>query len=153
MRYAYDVRLAKRQARLDRVNSQLQHFYGQLKAILVLEEDLFQVFKDEHSIGSGFWQNQGDDPTPEQGKVWRKWISGTFMPLNERMFDLVKNRADLIEEIVMPEEFRLLGLHVASYKILQDQWSECDFSRHLPEVFFPQKIHDYATYHYERLKS
>ncbi|MEE8045637.1 MAG: hypothetical protein V3T49_02235, partial [Dehalococcoidia bacterium] len=150
--YLYDLRLATRRANLARVNEQLQYFYGPLYSNLMLELDLFGEFKEEDSLGDGFWQNFGDNPKSEQAEAWRKWMIDVFMPINERNLRLVTERADLIEEVELPKSLRLLNLHVTSYKILHDRWRSDDFSRHLPKVFFPSQINEYAADHYSRLK-
>lgn len=154
VRYFYDLRLTARQARLDRVGEQLRSFYGPLYSNLKLEQDLFSVFKEEHSLGDGFWQNEGDNPTDEQGVAWRKWIAEVFMPINESMLALVLERADLIEEVEIPDCLSRLNLHVASYRILMARWKSGDLSSHLPKVMFPgDALHGYVDAHYHRLKA
>jgi len=152
-KYVYDIRLSARRARLERTNEQLRHFYGPMYARLILAGDLFYSFKEAHSPGSGFWQNLGDAPSPEQAGPWRHWIENVFSPINDSILQLVTDRADLIEEIEMPQCFLLLNQHVAGYRVLIERWRNGDFRRHLPEVMFPaEELHTYAATHLSRLK-
>jgi hypothetical protein len=153
VRYIYDIRLSARRAQLERVNEQLRFFYGPLYSNLKMEQDLFQTFKNVHSPGEGFWQNLSDSPTPKQAEAWRRWMKDVFAPINESMLRLVTNRADLIEETEIPECFVLLNRHVASYRMLFDQWGSGDYSEHLPRVFFPaEELHGYVDKHFRDLK-
>lgn len=147
------LQLAVRQDRLIRVSQQLRYLYGPLYTKLQLEQDLFQAFKNEHSIGTGFWQNAGDNPTKEQGEAWREWMKKRFMPINESMLNLVIDRTDLLEDSELPECFRLLQRHVVGYEILATRWAQEDYSQHLPDQLFPrQELHSYAEQNFERLK-
>lgn len=114
---------------------------------------MFNAFKEDHSIGDGFWQNEGDNPTDQQGKAWREWIEDRFMPVNRRMLELVTNRTDLVVESELPNCFRLLQLHIVGYEVLVKRWEEGNYSRHLPTQLFPaEELHFYAKRNYQNLK-
>jgi hypothetical protein len=101
-KYATDLRLAQRNDRLERINQQLIEFYGPLLACTQSSEESWHAFRKRHRPGTGSFWRSDPPPTREDVLVWRLWITTVFMPVNERITQLVFERADLIVEPEMP---------------------------------------------------
>src|SRR5215217_8916125 len=102
IKYWTDLKIEQRNDRLERVNRQLSEFYGPLLALTRASGESWQAFRKRHRPGEGsFWK--GDPPpTEEDVAAWRLWMTTVFVPVHQRMMELVLERADLVEEPDMP---------------------------------------------------
>ncbi len=159
VKYRTDLKLAQRNDRLERINRQLSEFYGPLLAHTRSSEESWKAFRQRYRPpGSrSFWQP--DPPlTREDVIVWRLWMTTVFMPVSQRMADLVLTRADLIEEPEMPTCLLALCAHVAGYQAIIKEWETGEVSLHREDnvsvVNIPgQELADYATTGFGRLKA
>ena len=158
IKYATDLRLAQRNDRLERINQQLSEFYGPLLACTQSSEESWQAFRQRHRPGPGSFWKSDPPPTREDVLVWRLWITTVFMPVNERITQLVFERADLIVEPEMPSCLLAVCAHVAGYWAIIKEWETGEVSLrredNLSLVNFPgQELADYATTRFAHLKA
>ena len=100
-----------------------------------------------------------NDPplTEDDVLAWRLWMTTVFLPLNQRMSELVHEHADLIEEPEMPPCLLVLCAHVAGYRAIIKKWETGEISLaredNISVVNFPgRELADYATAAFDRLK-
>jgi hypothetical protein len=159
VKYRVDLRLAQRNDRLDRINRQLSEFYGPLLALTRASGQSWQAFRERYRPpgSESFWTSD-PPPTREDAIAWRLWMTTVFMPVHQRMMDLVLNRADLIEEPDMPPCLMALCAHVAGYQAVLKEWERGEISvareDNISVVNFPgQELADYAAAAFSRLKA
>jgi hypothetical protein len=138
-KYFYDLNLARRKDRLDRINNQLRLLYGPLYASDLAAREVWQAF----------WRKMDRDPknpnlrlrklTEAEMSEWRTWVTEVFMPLNERMERAIVENADLFVGNEIPQGLLLLCAHVASYKALRARWKAGDISEASPPIDYPAK--------------
>ena len=127
VKYRTDLQLAQRNDRLERINRQLSDFYGPLLAHTRSSNVSWRAFRKRYRTGSGsFWINP--PPTREDVVAWRLWMTTVFMPMSQRMMEIVLNRADLIEEPEMPPCLLALCAHVAGYQAVIKEWETGEIS-------------------------
>ena len=159
VKYRIDLRLAQRNDRLERINRQLSEFYGPLLALTRASGQSWHAFRERYRPpgSESFWK--GDPPpTREETIAWRLWMTTVFMPVHQRMMDLVLSRADLIEEPDMPPCLMALCAHVAGYQAVLKEWERGEISvaraDNISVVNFPgQELADYAAAAFSRLKA
>jgi len=156
--YRTNLRLAQCNDRLERINSQLSEFYGPLLALTRSSDQSWQAFRKRYRPGAGsFWKC--DPPlTKEDAIAWRLWMTTVFMPVHQRMMELVLNRAHLIEEPEMPSCLLALCAHVNGYQAILKEWEtgEVTVQRedNISIVNFPgQELAGYAAVAFGRLKA
>ena len=156
--YRTNLRLAQRNDRLERINRQLSEFYGPLLALTRSSDQSWQAFRKRYRPGGGsFWKS--DPPlTVEDAAAWRLWMTTVFMPVHQRMMELVLNRADLIEEPDMPSCLLALCAHVNGYQAILKEWETGEISiereDNLSIVNFPgDELAAYAATAFSRLKA
>jgi hypothetical protein len=156
--YGTNLRLAQRNDRLERINQQLSEFYGPLLALTRSSDQSWQAFRKRYRPGDGsFWKN--DPPlTREDVAAWRLWMTTVFVPMHQRMMELVLNRAHLIEEPEMPPCLLALCAHVNGYQAILKEWETGEVSiereDNISVVNFPgQELAEYAATAFGRLKA
>jgi hypothetical protein len=157
--YRTNLRLAQRNDRLERINRQLSEFYGPLLALTRASGQSWQAFRQRYRPpgSESFWKND-PPPTKEDAIAWRLWMTTVFMPVHQRMMDLVLSRADLIEEPDMPPCLMALCAHVAGYQAVLKEWETTEISvareDNISVVNFPgQELAEYAATAISRLKA
>jgi hypothetical protein len=156
--YRTNLRLAQRNDRLERINSQLSEFYGPLLALTRSSDQSWQAFRKRYRPGGGsFWKS--DPPlTVEDAAAWRLWMTTVFVPVHQLMMELVLNRAHLIEEPDMPSCLLTLCAHVNGYQAILKEWETGEISiereDNLSIVNFPgEELAAYAATAFSRLKA
>jgi len=156
--YRTNLRLAQRNDRLERINSQLSEFYGPLLALTRSSDQSWQAFRKRYRPGGGsFWKS--DPPlTVEDAAAWRLWMTTVFVPVHRQMMELVLNRAHLIEEPDMPSCLLTLCAHVNGYQAILKKWETGEISiereDNLSIVNFPgEELAAYAAIAFSRLKA
>lgn len=156
--YVTNLRLAQRNDRLARINSQLSEFYGPLLALTRSSDQSWQAFRKRYRPGEGsFWKND-PPPTVEDAAAWRLWMTTVFVPVHQQMMELVLNRAHLIEEPEMPLCLLTLCAHVNGYQAILKEWEAGEISiereDNISIVNFPgQELAGYASAAFSRLKA
>lgn len=154
--YLNNLRLARRKDHLDRVSTQLSDLYGPLLALSRAGVGSWSAFMSRYRPGARwFWDDeQVPAPTEEQVELYRLWMRHVFLPLDNRMVDVVTSKADLLHESYVPECLLQLLAHVASWQAVLQQWDEGDFSENRPIIRYPGgDIDKYAEANFRRLKA
>ena len=121
----YDLWMARRKDKLDRVNHQLRCLYGPLFSLVNVATITWHAFQLEFCENADFQINGGIMPqTPSAEAVWRHWMQNVFMPLNLQMAELITKNADLLEGHLMPDCLLLLSAHVYGYKGILAAWEK-----------------------------
>jgi hypothetical protein len=150
--YFNSLRLAQRNQRLERINKQLGDFYGPLYGLINSETAVFQVFRSIYRPGKHFFDEE-DPPTEEDLEAWRLWMTTVFAPINNRMYELVLSKSDLLIETEMPKCLRELCAHVVGYQLVMKKWEGGDYSEQLSVLPFPRaEILQYVDDSYNALK-
>ncbi len=157
--YGTNLRLAQRNDRLERINHQLSEFYGPLLALTRSSGQSWQAFRKRYRPpgSESFWKSD-PPPTKEDAIAWRLWMTTVFMPVHQRMMELVLNRADLIEEPEMPPSLLDLCAHVNGYQAILKEWETGEISTaredNISVVNFPgQELAEYAATAFSQLKA
>ena len=157
--YWTNHRLAQRNDRLERINRQLSEFYGPLLALTRSSGQSWQAFRQRYRPpgSESFWKSD-PPPTKEDAIAWRLWMTTVFVPVHQRMMELVLNRADLIEEPDMPACLLDLCAHVHGYQAILKEWETGEVSvareDNISIVNFPgQELAEYAAAAFSRLKA
>ena len=150
--YLNNLRLAQRSERLARVSKQLGELYGPLYGLIDSEHAVWRVFRARHRPGKHFF-SQDDPPTEEDLEAWRLWMTTVFAPINNRMYELVLSKSDLLIETEMPQCLRDLCGHVVGYQLVMKKWENGDFSENVSLLAFPQaELVEYIGKSYNALK-
>jgi len=151
--YAYNLKLAQRKDRLDRVNAQLSDFYGPLLALVSAGESSFDAFRQKHRPDKPWIFGRGETPTEQKSATWRLWMVEVFMPLNVAIVDVITKHADLLDESDMPKPLLDACSHVAAYRAVIKQWEQGDFSELTSVINFPSPdLFLFASEGFTRLK-
>ncbi len=144
---------SKLSSELSRVNEQLEKFYGPLKALRESSEIAWKGFRQKYRSDTPHYFSKKDMPNEEELKAWRLWMSIVFMPNNNKMFEIINSRLDLLIEEEMPESLKLLCAHVAAYKTVLYKWEQNDFSEHTSIINFPStEVNQYVDRSFSKLK-
>jgi hypothetical protein len=151
--YVYNLKLAQRKDRLDRVNQQLSDFYGPLLALVTSTQTCWEAFRKRYRPGGPFW-DPDSPPTNEEAAAWRLWMVEVFMPLNGAIADVITQNADLLEGSEVPQELLQACAHIKAYQPVIKRWEERDFSNHTSGVAFPgRQLRQFASEGFMRLKA
>jgi hypothetical protein len=151
--YFNNLRLAQRNQRLERVSKQLGELYGPLYGLTDAETAVWKIFRSRYRPGKHFFA-EDDPPTEADLEAWRLWITTVFAPINDRMYELVLSKSDLLIETEMPVCLRDLCAHVVGYQLVMKKWGRGDYSENLSLLAFPQTdLLNYVTGSYNALKS
>jgi hypothetical protein len=153
--YLNNLRLERRKNQLERVNRQLSELYGPLFSLVRVSGTVWDAFTATVAMqpsGKPFWQGI-DTATDEELELWRLWIREVFMPLNQRMAEVIIEKADLLDESSMPESLTTLCAHVYGYKAVLEERENGNFARRTSVVGFPSElVLDYTDAAFTRLK-
>ena len=152
--YVYNLRLAQRKDRLERVNRQLSDFYGPLFALTLTSGALWELFRYNVKPDTHYFFDERYPPTAKQEEQFRLWMMHVFMPLHAHLFTIITQHADLVEEPDMPACLMQLCQHVADYRPIVARWEAGDFSVQASSVPFPShELNEYAAGRFQRLKA
>lgn len=115
----------RRQARLDRVNTQLRELYGPLHFWVEVNERIWESLRASHLPPQ---RERRPDVVPE---AWRAWRAHALMPANRRMRDLILEHADLIAETEIPELLSTFCAHVLALEVALTPASRPDYEQAL----------------------
>jgi hypothetical protein len=150
--YFNGLRLDQRKDRLDRVNRQLSELYGPLLALASASSHSWEVFRGHFQTKTWRFFEPESPPTKEAMQTWRQWMRHVFMPLNERMMELVITKPDLLDSPTMPDCLLELAAHVAAYRAFIAQWDNSDFSQNKALIEFPPGVLNYTAGTFSKLK-
>jgi hypothetical protein len=113
-------------AQLDLVNAQLRDFYGPLLSTAEASEKAWVTFKRIYKNGSDnedFW-DQADPPTHDARIAYHHWIKTLFIPLNDKMAEIVSTRLDLLIDRGIPQCLTDLYVHALTRKTALAMWDD-----------------------------
>jgi hypothetical protein len=159
VKYFSDIKFAQRTDRLERINRQLSEFYGPLLALTRASEESWRAFRRRYRPPEdvSFWK-MDPGPSEEETIAWRLWMTTVFVPVHQRMTDLVLTHADLIDESDMPPCLLTMCAHVSGYQAIIKEWEKGKVSLaredNISVVNFPgRELAVYATEAFARLKA
>ena len=152
--YASTRRLHRAKARLDRLNAQLQEFYGPLYAIFQAEHIAHLKFVDTLRPGSSTLFAPDVPPlNDDELALWRLWAQSTHQHRSSRAYEVIIGKAHLLIEDEMPPSLLTFCAHKAGYDVLIKRWKQQDYSEHLSVVRHPgDELRDYLRESFTRLK-
>ena len=158
VKYWTDLKIEQRNDRLERINRQLNEFYGPLLALTRSSGESWDAFRKRYRPGGGSFWKSDPPPTREDAVAWRLWVTTVFMPLHQRMVELVLENAALIEEPEMPSCLLAMCAPVAGYQPVLKEWGTGKISvareDNISIVNFPgDELADYAAAAFTRLKA
>jgi hypothetical protein len=121
------ARNERRQAALDRVNTQLRELYGPLFALVEVNEHLWRAVRESHLPGRD--ERASAALSESQTAQWRTWLSEALMPANKKMRDVIVQHADLLLDNDMPQVLQDFCAHVASYEVLLSRMDQPSVER------------------------
>jgi hypothetical protein len=149
--YINSLRLAKRKDKLDRINNQLGDFYGPLYSLLKSNEEAWMSFCEKYKIiGAVF--DPAKPRTTQELTDWRLYMTVVFMPANNKIYDVIVSKSDLLIESEMPECLLKLISHIVIYKAVIKKWEMGDYTEHTSVINFPSEVHSYIYKSFESLK-
>jgi hypothetical protein len=150
---AYDLWLARRKDKLERINQQLKLLYGPLYSINQSSQLAWAAFRGRTRPGKAFFGTE-PPPTQEELLAWRYWIQTVFGPMHAEMMSAITKNADLLIEDDIPDSLRLFCAHVAVYKVVLARWEDHDFSEYTSILNYPaQELTIYLQKSFEKLKA
>lgn len=150
--YLNNLRLTQRNQRLERLSKQLGELYGPLYGLTNSETAVFKVFRSKVRPDQHFF-DENDPPTEEDLREWRQWMTTVFAPINNRMYELVLTKSDLLIETEMPRCLLDLCAHVVGYHLIMNQWEQGDYSENVSLLPFPRaELLKYVDESYDALK-
>jgi len=118
--YFNSVRLERRKNRLERINMQLDEFYGPLLAIVQSSQQAWENFIAKHGNNPNFYKKE-QNPSKEEVAEFHNWMSTVFMPNNEKLHDIIVNNTSLLVEDEIPPVLLGLLAHILEFRIIFDQ--------------------------------
>jgi hypothetical protein len=152
--YASTRRLQRAKARLDRLNAQLQEFYGPLYAIFQANHIAHLGFVNTLRPGSSTLFAPDVPPlNDDELALWRLWAQSTHQHRSSRAYEVIISKAHLLIEDEMPPSLLTFCAHKAGYDVLIERWKQQDYSEHLSVVRHPgDELRDYLRESFTRLK-
>jgi hypothetical protein len=149
----YDLWLARRKDKLERLNQQLKLLYGPLYALNQANNLAWGAFRSRVRPGGSFFRAE-PPPSPQELAQWRYWMLTVFRPIHEEMLSIVTKNADLLIEDDLANSLQIFCAHVAAYKVVFERWSRDDFSEHASVVDYPTKeMAEYLGESFRRLEA
>jgi hypothetical protein len=150
--YLNNLAMTRRAERLHLITSQINELYGPMYVITQTGSTLLKALRARaRSQGRTFVDD--DSPTSaEEISEWRIWLETVFMPMNERLEEIIIQKSHLIREYEMPRCLQDFMAHHAGYKALLTKWKMGDFSESTSIISFPNEISEYAKNSYQKLK-
>jgi hypothetical protein len=122
-------RLSQRQARLDRVNRQLEELYGPILALSSASAISWSVFRTRYRPDDYYFFEPSVELTVEERDAWVAWMKTVFMPSNRSIYQLIVSKTHLLDGDDMPPPLLDFLAHVAGYEVVMDAWSRNDYSQ------------------------
>lgn len=149
----YDLWMARRKEKLERINQQLKFFYGPLYALNQAGEGAWLAFRSQVRPNIQFFSSDSE-PNQQDLNAWRIWMNKVFRPIHEEMLTIITKNSDLLNEDDLPEPLQLFCSHVAAYKAVFDRWKNGDFSENTSVSKYPrEELNQYLGASFRYLKS
>lgn len=152
--YIYSRLLQRRQARLERLNAQLQEFYGPMYAIF--EATRIAHLRFVNTLRPGSTTLFAPDVAPlndDELRLWRLWAMSAHQHRSTPAYEVIINKAHLLIEDEMPSCLLEFCAHKAGYDVLIERWKKGDYAEHLSVVRHPgDTLLDYLQRSFIELK-
>jgi hypothetical protein len=145
--YWNNIRVSKRKEKLELITKRISEFYGPLYVSTQTGEKALLSLLRKLGKESVF-----DKPTEKDLIEWRIWVESVFMPNNNRIEQLIVEKAYLIQEQEIPACLLDFIAHHSGLKAVSRKWANGDFSENQSVVNFPSEIQKYAADSYWQLK-
>lgn len=146
-----NLKLAKRNEKLDRLNRQLGDLYGPLRMLRYAGETGFRTFKAKYFPNRPelFWQ--GVEPSEEDYAAWRVWLKHTLMPVNKQIENLLLEHGDLIDGTEIPQPVLDFFAHVSTLEAVIAQWDQGNFKDFKSGIQYPVDFNRHIDDTYKKL--
>ncbi|HTI08084.1 MAG TPA: hypothetical protein VL832_05995 [Puia sp.] len=151
VKYFNDLALARRKDKLDRINKQLGDLYGPLYSLLKSNEQAWASFRKTYKPGGAYFDPL-NPPNDEQLAAWRHYMKVVFMPANEKIYDVIVSKSDLLIENDMPACLLKLISHIVVYKAVIKNWELGKIEENTSIINFPDDAREYVYASFEKLK-
>lgn len=121
--YFNTKRIERNRNRLERINRQLDNFYGPILAIVQANEMAWRSFTSHFLNGEKFYKKD-NNPTRKELLIFYHWMDTVFMPNNEKLYKIIVEETSLLEDNEIPPPFLKLLAHYLEYKLYLDQMKE-----------------------------
>jgi hypothetical protein len=146
-------RLSRRSDQIAFVGRQLSELYGPLYALAKASSMSWAEFMRKHGAGRGYLFDDRTRQDEDLVREWTYWLRNVFMPINRKILDALLSKADLIDDIEMPQCLTDFCAHVTGYEVTLAKWEDKDFSAIGSIVNHPgSPFHDYVEEKYKELK-
>jgi hypothetical protein len=152
--YLYARRQERRKARLERLNAQLQEFYGPLYALFEANRIAHLEFVKTLREGTTTLFDEKVEPLSEEElRLWRLWAESAHQHRSIPAYKVIINKAHLLIEDKMPPCLLQFCAHKAGYDVVIERWKQGDYTEHLSVVRHPgDALHDYLQRSFIELK-
>ncbi|MFE4537824.1 hypothetical protein ACFRKB_22515 [Streptomyces scopuliridis] len=116
-----ETRRSLREARIDRVSSQLKDLYGPLLVLTETNEKAWSEYYRRHILPIGVGP-VGMSLSELEEERWRTWVEAVFAPTAQKIREIITARGDLIIEGEMPPVVLEFCAHAATYDALLADW-------------------------------
>ncbi|MCX2183451.1 hypothetical protein KV205_23395 [Streptomyces sp. SKN60] len=116
-----ESRRSQREARIDRVSSQLRDLYGPLLVLTETNEKAWSEYCRRYITPTGVGPAAVPLSELEEAR-WRTWVEAVFAPAAQKMREVITTRGDLIVEGEMPPVVLEFCAHAATYEALLANW-------------------------------
>lgn len=151
VKYLNDIALVERKDKLDRINKQLGEFYGPLYSLLQSNHQAWLAFREKNQI-SGAVFDRKKTLVEEDLVNWRHYIKFVFMPANNKIYEVIVSKSDLLVEDKMPESLLKLITHIIIYRAVVNNWELGNFTEHTSIIDFPNDASEYICTTFDKLK-
>ena len=146
-------RLSRRSDQIAFVGRQLSELYGPLYALAKASSISWAEFMRKQGGGRGYLFDSRTRQDDDLVREWTYWLRNVFMPINRKMLDALLSKADLIDDIEMPQCLIDFCAHVTGYEVTLAKWEDKDFSVVGSIINHPgSSFQDYVEGKYKELK-
>lgn len=114
--YFNNLSLERKKNRLERINDQLNYYYGPLLAVVQSNQQAWDNFIARYDNNPNFYKKD-QSPTPQQVAEFHNWMIAVFMPNNEKLYEIIINRTSLLDEDVIPQVLLDLLAHILEFRM------------------------------------
>lgn len=116
-----ETRRSVREARFNRVSSQLKDLYGPLLVLTETNEKAWSEYRRCYIPRAGVGPVDVSLPELEEAQ-WRMWVESVFAPIAQKIREIITARGDLIIGEEMPPVVLDFCAHAATYDALLANW-------------------------------
>ncbi|MFB6955340.1 hypothetical protein ACFCXP_37480 [Streptomyces niveus] len=120
-----EARRSLRQARIDRVGSQLKDLYGPLLVLAETNEKAWKEYRRRYIEPTGVISVGSPFPQAEETR-WHAWVVSVFAPTAQQMREIITAQGDLIIGAEMPPVVLDFCAHASTYQALMEDWEGAD---------------------------